>query len=168
MIDVGFALTDHDERPVDLSSYAGKWLLVFFGFTHCRMVCPRNLAKLSSVLEKLSAIANGIVPLYITVDPERDTPERMKDWLLDHYPRFTGLTGDRTSIDAARSQFRVFAERRASGDEAGGYDVPHSALTYLIGPDGEYRTHFNESVSDDEIAARIAGLMRPETSDAEH
>ena len=153
MIEVSFALTDHDGRAVTPASYRGRWLLIFFGFTHCKVVCPRNLSKLSTVLAMLGDAADEIVPLYISVDPARDTPERMKSWLGEHYPRFTGLTGHQTAVDAARAAFHVFAQRR---DGIEGYDVPHSAITYLVGPDGDFRTHFNEAVSADIIAARIA------------
>ena len=166
MIDGAFALTDQDGHPVTPETYRGRWLLVFFGFTHCRLVCPRNLAKLSGVLDRLGAAADAVVPLYVTVDPERDTPERMKGWLGEHYPRFTGLTGDRASIDAARAGFRVFAQRRALPGDADGYDVPHSSMTYLVDPGGSYRTHFSETLDEETIAARMIQQLSVESSNA--
>lgn len=166
MIDVAFDLIDHDGRPVTPRSYRGRWLLVFFGFTHCRVVCPRNLAKLSTVLDRLGAAAGAITPLYVSVDPERDTPGRMKAWLGECYPRFTGLTGTKAASDAARAGFRVFAERRALPDGEEGYDVPHSALTYLVDPDGRYRTHFSETLDDQTIAERIDQQINPELTHA--
>ena len=166
MIDVAFALTDHDGRAVAPTSYSGRWLLVFFGFTHCRIVCPRNLAKLSAVLGMLGDAAEAVVPLYVTVDPERDTPARMKAWLGEHYPRFTGLTGDQRAIDAARSGFRVFAQRRDSPGEADGYDVPHSSLTYLVDPAGRFRTHFSEVLDAPTIAGRLLHEFATEGSHA--
>ena len=165
MIDVAFDLIDHDGRPVTPASYQGRWLLVFFGFTHCRVVCPRNLAKLSAALDRLGAAADAITPLYISVDPERDTLERMKAWLGEHYPRFTGLTGPKAASDAARAAFRVFAQRRALPGDADGYNVPHSALTYLVDPDGHYRTHFSETLDDRTVAERILQL-NPEFTNA--
>lgn len=157
MIDVAFSLIDHDGRAVTPASYRGRWLLIFFGFTHCKVVCPRNLSKLTDVLAMLGDGAERIVPLYISVDPARDTPERMKSWLGEHYPRFTGLTGDQIAIDAARAAFHVFAQRR---DLSAGYEVPHSAITYLVGADGHFRAHFNEVLSADAIAGRVAKQLQ--------
>jgi protein SCO1/2 len=131
---------------------------VFFGFTHCKVVCPRNLAKLSAVLDGLGATARDIVPLYITVDPERDSPERMKHFLEERYPRFTGLTGTREQVEAARRAFRVFA-RRQPADATGDYDVPHTAIAYLLDRSGCFRDHFPEIRSNAEIVERIAGLL---------
>jgi protein SCO1/2 len=88
-----FELIDHDGNPVTNESYLGRHALVFFGFTNCKAVCPRALGQLSSVLDELGDRANGIVPLYVTVDPERDSPEVMKAFLTENFPRFTGLTG---------------------------------------------------------------------------
>jgi protein SCO1 len=166
MIDVAFALTDHDGYAVTPATYRGRWMLVFFGFTHCKVVCPRNLAKLSVVLEKLGKQAEKIVPLYVSVDPERDTPERMKSWLCEHYPCFTGLTGDKTAADEARAAFRVFAQRRELPDGEEGYDMPHTALTYLVDPEGQYRTHFGETLDANAIAERIIEQFHTESSDA--
>ncbi|MBN9036424.1 MAG: SCO family protein [Rhizobiales bacterium] len=164
MIEASFSLLDHDGRRVGPETYRGRWMLVFFGFTHCKVVCPRNLAKLSAMLDGLGPAADDIVPLYITVDPERDTPERMRTWLGEHYPRFTGLTGTREEIDAARRAFRVFAQRRPE-TTPGDYDVPHTAIAYLLDRDGRFRDHFPETRSEAEIREGIAGLL---ASDAGH
>lgn len=166
MIDAAFNLTDDEGRTVTQATYEGRWLLVFFGFTNCKVICPRNLAKLSVVLERIGAHADLIVPLYITVDPDRDTPERMKTWLGEHFPRFTGLTGDRAAIDAVRLGFRVFAQRRVLPDGEDGYDVPHTALTFLIDPHGRYRAHFSESLDEQVIADRILGEFQAEGAHA--
>ena len=88
-----FDLIDHDGNHVTNERYVGKYVLVFFGFTHCKMVCPRALAKLSHVLDGLGEHAERITALYVTVDPERDTADVMKAFLTQHYSRFTGLTG---------------------------------------------------------------------------
>src|SRR5580700_5801408 len=111
-----FTLVDHDGRPVTEADFRGRFLLVYFGFTHCRVVCPRALARLSDTLSVLGDVAGRIQPLYITVDPVRDTPAMMKTYLEPRYPRFTGLTGTHEQIDAAKCTFRVFAERAADPD----------------------------------------------------
>lgn len=151
-----FELVDHDGRTVTEASYAGQWLMVYFGFTHCRVVCPRSLGKLSGVLASLpDDVAAMIRPLYISVDPERDRPEVMKRYLADSYPRFTGLTGTAEQIDAAKAAFKVFAERKADPEDPDGYAVPHTSITYLIDPDGGYATHWVETRDPADIVADL-------------
>src|SRR5262245_27152173 len=141
-----FALTDHNGRDVTEAAYRDRFMLIYFGFTHCRAVCPRALTSLSGALALLGERADRIAPLYISVDPARDTPAAMKVYLEERYPRFTGLTGSRAQIDEAKQTFRVFAERAADPDDPSGYAMPHTALTYLVGPDAKYVTHFSDSI----------------------
>ncbi|OHV82569.1 SCO family protein [Rhizobium sp. LCM 4573] len=151
---VAFALTDHFGQQVNASSYAGKWMLVFFGFTNCRVVCPRNLGKLSEALDLVDpGIALNIQPLYITVDPARDTPEVMREFLENRFPRFRGLTGDEHEINLAKENFGVFARRVDEGD--GQYQMPHTSLTYLLDPDGRYHSHWPSVLELTEIHDRI-------------
>lgn len=149
-----FSLVDHRGTPVTQHSYRGRWQLVFFGFTHCKAVCPRALKRLSAALDDLAELADTVTPLYITVDPERDTPEVMADFLRA-YPRFTGLTGSADAIEEAKSAFGVFARRKEDPDSPDGYIVPHTAITYLISPDGEYAEHFSDALPESELAARL-------------
>ena len=148
-----FDLIDHNGQSVDEASFRPQWLLVYFGFTHCKVVCPRSLGKLSGVLGELGSELSAMVkPLYVTVDPERDSPERMKSYLEVSYPEFLGLTGSADQIDAAKKAFRVFAQKKADPDDPNGYDVPHSAITYLVSPDGNYVTHWADIKTASEIA----------------
>lgn len=165
MIDARFSLLNHDGRAVTEQDFRGRWMLVYFGFTHCRVVCPRSLAKLSAVLDTLGANAAHIAPLYITVDPARDTAAVMKAWLAEYHPNFTGLTGTQGQIDEAKAAFRVFAERKADADDPDGYAVPHTAIAYLIDPISRYRAHFVDTIDHDTIAARItAAIDQQETA----
>ena len=149
-----FSLIDHYGKPVTEHSYRGRWQLVFFGFTHCKAVCPRALQKLSETLGDLAELAGRIAPLYVTVDPDRDTPEVMKEFLRA-YPNFTGLTGNSEAIEDAKKAFRVFARRKADPDDPDGYSMPHTAITYLISPEGEYRDHFPDSLTRKELTSRL-------------
>ena len=158
MIDGRFSLTDHDGRAVTNDTYRGRYPLVFFGFTHCKVVCPRALGRISRALELLGPTADRIAPLYVSVDPERDTPAVMKTF-LEKYPRFTGLTGAREEVDATKKAFRVFAQRRADETEPDGYVVPHTALTYVLGPEGAFVTHFADTVDENEMAQRLRELV---------
>lgn len=155
---VGFKLIDHHGDAVTAASFHGRHALVFFGFTHCRVVCPRALARLAGVLDDLGPLAGRIQPLYVTVDPERDTPERMRVF-LETYPQFTGLTGSRAQVDHARRTFRVFAEKLTDTTAAGGYDIRHTAITYVLDPESRLVDHLLDSVSADEVAVRLRALL---------
>ena len=153
-----FDLIDHDGNHVTNERYAGNYVLVFFGFTHCKMVCPRALAKLSDVLDSLGERAERITALYVTVDPERDTAGVMKAFLTQNYPRFTGLTGSLEAIESAKKQFRVFAKKNPAPDDAEKYVVPHSAITYVLGQDGTFFTHFTDATEASDMAHALARL----------
>ena len=158
-----FALLDHDGREVTEQTFRGSYLLIFFGFTHCKVVCPENLTKLSQVLELLGPLAARIQPLYVSVDPERDTPEVMKAFLESHFPKFLGLTGDREQVAAMKAAYKVYAQREVA-DAQGNYDVPHTAMTFLMSERGDYLTHFGDVASAENIASRLKQILAPEDS----
>jgi protein SCO1/2 len=153
-----FDLVDHHGRPVTERSYRGTWLLVQFGFTSCRMVCPRALAKLDAALDEADPPADRVVPLYISVDPDRDTPEVMRAYLEERHPRFTGLTGSTEQVEAAKEAFLVFARRRPDPDDPDGYAVPHTAITHLVDPQGRPAHHWPDTRTAPEIAADLRAL----------
>jgi protein SCO1 len=157
-VDGTFWLVDHHGITVSNRTYDGKLLLVLFGFTNCRMVCPRKLAEIETVLERLSELADRIQPLYVTVDPERDTPNVMRAFLKAH-PRFIGLTGDRAQIDEVKLRFRVFARRVQDGCDPDNYNVPHTAVTYLMNADGGYVAHFLDGTDVEQMANKIRELL---------
>jgi len=143
-------------RP--LVSFRGRFMLVFFGFTHCRIVCPRALTKISGALDALGETLVPICPLYITVDPERDTAEVMRKFLLS-YPRIIGLTGSRTQIEEVKRNFRVFARRAANSLDDDNYNVPHTSITYLLDREGQFVADFNDSIPLDEMVERLKGHL---------
>jgi protein SCO1/2 len=155
-----FHLTDHFGQPASRASFDGRYRLMFFGFTHCKAVCPRMLAKLSAVLARVDPRLARIVPLYVTVDPERDTPQVMRAFLEARFPAFLGLTGPREEIDAVKARFKVFAARK-DGEGAQDYEVPHTALVYLMGSDGTHVAHFTDAVPEDDMVSRIEALLEP-------
>lgn len=158
-IDSTFSLIDHDGRDVSERTYFGKYVVIFFGFTHCKMVCPRALRRLSTVLDQLGPLADHVQPLYITVDPERDSPEVMKKFLSSDFPRFTGLTGSSQQIESAKKSFRVFSRAKADPDDPDSYQMPHSAFIYVLGPDGAYLTHFTDAVDEGELVTRMSSIL---------
>jgi protein SCO1 len=154
-----FELIDHNGREVNKRTYRGKHVVIFFGFTHCKGVCPRALSRLSAVLDRLGPRAERIQPLYVTVDPRRDTPSVMKEFLASAYPRFTGLTGSAQQVEWAKRSFRVFSTEVSDRGERGCYRMPHSAFTYVLGPDGAYLTHFTDDVEEDELTTALFSIV---------
>lgn len=158
-----FDLVDHFGQPVSECSFGSRYLLVFFGFSHCAVVCPRELAKLGAAMERLGPLAERIQPLYITVDPQRDDPDTMQAYVARYPGGFIGLTGTVEQIGAAKKSFRVFAEPVQDANAPGGYVVPHTAFAYLIAPGGRYATHLPDSLGVDAVVDRLrAHLGRPD------
>ncbi|KAH8672300.1 hypothetical protein BGZ61DRAFT_536946 [Ilyonectria robusta] len=154
-----FSLIDHDGRAVSTADFYGKHLLVFFGFTNCQLVCPRALERLTEAVNRLGPAASRVVPLYISVDPERDSPDVMKEFLADRAPVFTGLTGTKEQVNSARDAFRVFAKRRDDDNAPGGYSIPHTAITYVVGPDGRLLDHLMDSVDASGVVERMWKIL---------
>ena len=154
-----FSLTDHHGRLVTEADFAGRYLLVYFGFTHCKVVCPRSLGKLSRVLDRLGEKATKVTALYVSVDPSRDTPAVMQAYLELNHPRFLGLTGSEDQIAHAKKVFRVFANFNADDDAPDGYVVPHTAIAYFMGPNGRHLDHFIDALDEDEITRRMSAAI---------
>jgi protein SCO1/2 len=159
---IDFRLTDDSGSEVTAADYRGRHLLVYFGFTHCQVVCPAAMAKLSDVLEMLGGEAEELVPLFVSVDPARDTPEVLRHHLAQKYPAFVGLTGTPEAIEAAKTSFRVFSRPRAQ-DPAGTYQVAHTAFTYLVDPSGVVATHLSDSADAVTMVAAIRTVLRGAT-----
>lgn len=154
-----FSLIDHDGRAVTERSFLGRPALLYFGFTHCRIVCPRALARLSAALELAGAEPSDLQPLFVTVDPDRDTPPVLRAWLQASFPRFLGLTGPHEEVAAVRAAYKVFASRKADPDDPDGYAIAHTAFSYLLDADGRYAAHFTETTDEGLIAATIRDLI---------
>ncbi len=155
-----FSLTDHRGNAVTDGDFSGSWPLIFFGYTHCPDVCPPTLAVVGLVLDLLGEDAATLQPLFITVDPARDTPEIMADYVAAFHERIIGLTGSATQIAAAAQSHRAYYAK-VLGDEASmdNYAMDHSAYLYLMDPDGVYAGVFAPTDTADDIAARIRGFM---------
>jgi cytochrome oxidase Cu insertion factor (SCO1/SenC/PrrC family) len=159
-IRAAYSLVDHDGNPVTEGTYRGRWQLVQFGFTACKVVCPRALTKLGQALDALERAVGPVplAPLYVTVDPDRDSPAVLKAFLAAAYPRFTGLTGTAQQVDDAKKAFRVFTRRR---DTPEGYDVQHTALTYLLDRDGRPAAYWPDTHDADAVTRDLVRLVGP-------
>jgi len=147
-----FRLIDQDGRAVSERDFAGEPYLVFFGFTHCPDVCPTTLMELSDVLDKLGGDAR-IGALFITVDPERDTPAELKEYLSSFNPRFKGLTGDSAAIAQVAKSYRVYLKKVPLDN--GDYTMDHTALVYLMDKNGKFVAPFNLKRRPEDAAADL-------------
>jgi protein SCO1/2 len=149
------ALTGHDGRPRTLADFRGKAVVLFFGFTHCPDICPTTLADAAQALKKLGGDAGRVQVLFVTVDPERDTPEVLARFVPAFDPGFLGLTGDAAAVRRAAKEFKIFYEKR-EGRAPGAYSVDHSAQSYVLDPAGRLRL----LVRHDRIAQDLAEDLR--------
>ena len=148
-----FHLEDQNGKPVSDQDMKGRPFLVFFGFTHCPDVCPTTLFDMSQVLRALGPDADRTAALFITVDPERDTPAVLKDYLSNFDPHLRGLTGDQASIDAAIRAYRVYAKKVPL--PGGDYTMDHTAVVYLMGKDGQFVVPFDLKRAPEAAAADL-------------
>ena len=148
-----FRLTDQNGRTVSDQDLKGHPFLVFFGFTHCPDVCPTTLFEVSEILRSLGPDANGTRALFITVDPERDTPSVMKDYVSNFDPHVSGLTGDPAAIAAVAKAYRVYYKKVPL--DGGGYTMDHTAIVYLMDRNGRFVAPFNLKRSAEAAAADL-------------
>ena len=142
-----FALTDQFGKPRTDADFRGQYMLVFFGFTHCPDICPIELQTISDALDQLgSEAAAKVTPIFITVDPARDTPDALRSYAANFHPRLVALTGSAEAIGAVAKSYRVYyakATGTSAPSDPAAYILDHSAVVYLMGPKGEYVAHFS-------------------------
>ncbi len=153
-----FELTDHTGKRVSDQDYRGRYMLVFFGFTFCPDICPSALQVMSAALDKIGPKADRITPLFITVDPERDTSVQLALYVQSFHPRLIGLTGTQAEIDQVVRAYRVYAKKVEDPRSTAGYTFDHSSIIYVMNPDGTYRTHFAHTTNVEVMADRLAKL----------
>jgi protein SCO1/2 len=154
-----FSLLDGDGKNVTDQTFAGKPMLVYFGFTNCPDVCPSGLQVISAALDKLGPKADGITPLFITVDPERDTPQAIGEYVKSFNPRIVGLSGSPQDVAAVTKAYRVYVNKVPNEKEPARYGVDHSSFMYLMNSKGEFVKHFPHTVDVDQLAVEIGKLL---------
>jgi protein SCO1 len=139
-----FTLVDQTGKTVTDRNFRGRYMLIFFGFTHCPDICPAELQVMSAALDALGPKADEVVPIFVTLDPERDTPEAVGAYVKNFGKNFIGLSGSQAAIADAAKAYRVTFSKFEYKDKDGNndYSIDHSALVYLMGKDGEYIDHF--------------------------
>lgn len=153
-----FELVNGDGDIVTDQDFRGQWMLVYFGYTFCPDVCPTSLSTVAAALDSLDpALAEQITPILITVDPERDTPEVIGEYVSHFHPRMVGLTGTQEQVDAAVQGYRAYYKKQPQED--GPYLMDHSAVTYLMNPEGDFVRHFSHGIAPEEMAKGIREAM---------
>ena len=148
-----YTLTDQNGKPRSDRDFRGRWMLLYFGYTYCPDVCPTTLAKVASALQKLGPAAEKIAPVFITIDPARDTPSVLKTYLAQFDPRFVGLTGTEAQIAKVAHSYRVyFAKHPLDG---GNYAMDHSSVIYLIDPNGNFVKAYDDETGVPALAADL-------------
>lgn len=152
-------LLDQDGRRLSEAALAGRFRLVYFGYTYCPDMCPLGLHTMAEAIDRLPPeTAQRIQPIFVSVDPERDTPAVLKDYVAAFHPRLIGLTGTVEEIEAVKKAWRVYA-RKSEEKRGEDYLVDHSTFTYLMGPDGRYLAHFGHGTTPEQMAERIAAIV---------
>lgn len=155
-----FSLIDQDGRTVDESILAGKYNLVYFGFTFCPAICPTELQKMNVVLGQLGPLAGQVQPVFITIDPERDTPAVMKTYVAQFNPRLIGLSGSVDNVQAALKAYKVYA-RKVDDPAMTEYTMDHSSYIYFIGPDGALLGMYGMTSKPSQIVDEIRAALAP-------
>src|SRR5262245_35203023 len=137
-----FSLTDQNGKRVTDQDFRGKYMLIFFGYTYCPDVCPSELQVMSAALDELGTDAEKIQPIFITIDPARDTPETLKVYVSNFHPRLIGLTGSEADIAAVAKAYRVYYAKAKTTENQPDYLMDHGTILYLMGPDGKFVKHF--------------------------
>jgi protein SCO1/2 len=152
-------LTGHDGKPRTLADFRGKLVVLFFGFTHCPDICPTTLADTAAALKTLGPDAARVQVLFVTVDPERDTPEVMAKYATAFHPDFLGLRGDAEATQRAAKEFKIYFEKRA-GSAPGAYTVDHSGQSYVIDAQGRLRLVIRHDRIAQDLAADLQQLLK--------
>lgn len=156
-----FSLIDQDGRPVTEASYAGHLRMMTFGYTFCPDICPTTLAVMAAAIQRLGPDAARVIPIFVTVDPKRDTPARLKEYVAAFDPRFAGLSGTQEAVARAAYDFRVrYHINSPEASDPDLYTVDHSAGIYIMDGDGHFLAKLPHQLEADDIAERVRAYLR--------
>jgi protein SCO1/2 len=155
MVGGPFSLVDQSGKRVSDKDFLGRYMLVFFGYTSCPDICPSGLQVMAAALEKLGHRADDVVPVFITLDPAQDTPEKLAPYVKSFTPRLVGLTGSDSDIAATAKAYRVFYQKVPDEQDSSRYSIDHSAIFYLMGKDGTLLTPIPHTTDVAQLALAI-------------
>jgi protein SCO1/2 len=153
-----FTLVDANGRQVTDRDFRGKYMLIYFGYTYCPDVCPTTLNEVAAALDQLGGRADRIEPIFITVDPKRDTPAVVKQYVAAFTPRLIGLTGSDEQIAKVAQEYRVYYAEHRTGPGQNDYTMDHSSVLYLMGPDGKFVAPIRADADGAQMAADLSKL----------
>ena len=154
-----FVLVDHTGAERTEADLKGRHALIYFGYSFCPDVCPTALADMLIALDELGPAAARVQPVFITIDPDRDTPAVLKDYIPNFHPRLIGLSGSAAQIGKAARAYRVYYAKVDDPEAGDNYLMDHSSVIYLMDPDGRYLTHFSHGTGPDTMAKRLRELV---------
>lgn len=155
-----FKLTDDKGQPVTDADYRGRWMLVFFGYSNCPDECPLTLQKMAAVLKELGPLAERIAPLFVTIDPARDTPARLTSYLENFDTRIIGLTGSDDQVAAVAKVYRVYYAP-GQNEQSGTDLISHSTFLYLMNPEGKLAALFSQDIAVDNLTIALRARVAP-------
>ena len=155
-----FSLVDQDGRRVTEKDFLGKYMLVFFGYTYCPDICPTELQVMSAALDQLGLEADRIQPIFVSIDPARDTPEVLKAYVANFGPRLIGLTGSPEEVAAIAKAYRAYYAKAGNGSTGTDYLMDHSSIIYLMGPDGRFVKHMPYTTDAAKLATELKETLR--------
>jgi protein SCO1/2 len=153
-----FSLPDHNGKLRTLADFKGKAVVVFFGFTQCPDVCPTTMVEMANVMKELGPLADRVQVLFVTIDPERDKPEMLAQYVPSFDPRFLGLAGDMAATEKMAKEFKVFYQK-VPGKEPGSYSMDHTAGSYIFDPQGRIRLFVRHGQGPEPIAHDLKILL---------
>jgi len=154
-----FTMVDQTGRTVTERDFAGKAMLIYFGFTYCPDVCPTELGTIAAALDAMGPLADRVTPVFISIDPDRDTPAAMADYVSRFHPRMVGLTGSAEQVAQTARAFRVYYAKVQPRDSTD-YLMDHSSFIYFVGPDGKVRSLFRPETTPEAIASAVSAQLR--------
>lgn len=154
-----FSLVDQSGKTVTDADFRGRYMLVYFGYTYCPDVCPAGLQVMAAALDKLGAKAERVAPVFITLDPARDTPARLGEYVKSFDPRLVGLGGSEEALAKVAKAYRVYSKKIVDPKAPADYTLDHSSIIYLMDPKGEFVMHFTHATNPDTIAERLAKVL---------
>jgi len=154
-----FTLTNHKGQRVTRKDFAGRYMLVYFGYTFCPDVCPIELQVITKALEQLGDKAAKVTPVFITVDPERDTVKQMASYVTHFHDRLVGLTGSVDEIRAIAKSYHVYFAKAKDNNSSTEYTIDHTSLIYFMSPKGDYLAHFAYGTDPKKMAEKLAKFL---------
>jgi cytochrome oxidase Cu insertion factor (SCO1/SenC/PrrC family) len=154
-----FHMVNHKGEAVTEKSYAGQYMLLFFGFTSCKDVCPTELQVMTAALQELGTDAEKITPLFVTVDPDRDTVDVMKTYVSAFHPRLQGLTGTAVEVAEIAKAYHIFYAKVPNPNDPTDYEMDHASIIYLMGPDGTFLKHFTYTTDAKALAEGLKKVL---------